>query len=163
MLRKLILWVVPVAVLLGLLFGLNSALGIPLGGQTIDTAEACLPCYCPDDLRINCHGNEYYGVYTRLTRSGQCYIDVLLIDQETGRGRRAIRLTAAEQAEVPEFPEENLLVEQYYEVALYRLTTGEWQVNAGPTAEGKVYVVVFTGCPATNVYEYDFFVPVEGG
>jgi hypothetical protein len=38
-------------------------------------------------------------------------------------------------------------------VAIYWLPdTGEFQVNAGPNAEGKVYVLNFTGCPATNIY-----------
>jgi len=48
----------------------------------------------------------------------------------------------------------NTLIEQYYEYALYRLTTGEFQLNAGPfDEENKVYVVIFTGCPATSISE----------
>jgi hypothetical protein len=149
---------IPAAILLSALFGLHMALGWQTP-STVGDVEACLPCYCENDQRINCLGNEYYGVYTRETANGSCYIDVLLIDQATGRGRRGIRLTPREQTRIEDFPEENTLIESYYETSLYRLTTGEWQVNAGPTAEGKVYVVVFTGCPATNVHEYDFIVP----
>jgi hypothetical protein len=156
--RKFLFVLIPVAILLSALFGLHTALGWQTQ-DTVGSAEACLPCYCANDARINCLGNEYYGVYTRQLANGTCNIDVVLIDTETGRGRRGIRLTPREQARVEELPEVNTLVDSYYEASLYRLTTGEWQVNAGPTTEGKVYVVVFTGCPATNVHEYDFIAP----
>jgi hypothetical protein len=156
--RKLMFFIAPIAIVLGLLFGMQTALGLRIGQPTVGNANACLPCYCPHDARINCLGNEYYGVYTRTTSNGACYIDVVLIDPDTGRGRRGIRVTPREQAAVEEFPTENTLVDSYYEASIYRLTSGEWQVNAGPNVEGKVYVVTFTGCPATNVHEYDFVV-----
>jgi hypothetical protein len=152
-------FIAPIAIVLSLLFGMQTALGLRIGQPTVGNANACLPCYCPHDARINCLGNEYYGVYTRTTSSGACYIDVVLIDPDTGRGRRGIRVTPREQEAVEEFPAENILVDSYYEASIYRLTSGEWQVNAGPTVEGKVYVVTFTGCPGTNVHEYDFIAP----
>ncbi len=157
MLRKILFLIVPLSILLGLMFGLNTAFGWR-GQKMVSEALACLPCYCANDARINCLGNEYYGVYTRVNSNGTCNIDVVLIDENTGRGRRGIRVTPREQAAVEEFPPENLLVDSYYEAQVYRLTSGEWQVNAGPTREGKVYVVVFTGCCGTNVHEYDFIV-----
>ncbi|MFN8376470.1 MAG: hypothetical protein U0694_26810 [Anaerolineae bacterium] len=159
MFRKVIFLIIPVAILLGMLFGLQTAFGWNIGQRTVGDVQACLPCYCPHDARINCLGDEYYGVYTRTSSNGSCYIDVVLIDEDTGRGRRGIRLTPREQEAVEEFPAENTLVDSYYEASVYRLTSGEWQVNAGPNREGKVYVVVFTGCPATNVHEYDFIAP----
>jgi hypothetical protein len=49
-----------------------------------------------------------------------------------------------------------VLVDSYYEISLYKLTSGEYQVNVGPDSEGKVFVLNFTGCPAENVYENTF-------
>lgn len=119
-------------------------------------ANACLPCNCPTHRTVNCFGR--YGVY--ILQSGEsCAIRVLDID-DNGKSSRAIDLTARELAALPEKPEENILVDEYYEIAFYKLTTGEFQVNSGPDAEGKVFVLNFTGCPATNVYESTF---ITGG
>jgi hypothetical protein len=115
-------------------------------------ANACLPCNCKTHRTVNCFGR--YGVYI-LQNGDSCAIRVLDIDDE-GRSSRAIDLSARELAELPEFPEENILVDEYYEIAFYKLTTGEYQVNSGPDAEGKVFVLNFTGCPAENVYESTF-------
>ena len=113
-----------------------------------DVALACNPCDCPDDDRINCQGIDEYGVYTRETSNGSCYIDVYLIDG-SGKSTRAFRATTTEIARVPELPEENTVIDQYYEIALYRLTTGEFQVNYGPSRQdGKIYELIWTGCPA---------------
>lgn len=119
-------------------------------------ANACLPCNCKTHRTVNCYGR--YGVYI-LQSGDSCAIRVLDID-DNGRSSRAFDLTAKELAALPELPEENILVDEYYEIAFYKLTTGEYQVNAGPDAEGKVFVLNFTGCPATNVYESTF---IAGG
>lgn len=39
---------------------------------------------------------------------------------------------------------------------MYKLTSGEYQVNAGPDKENKVYVVIMKGCPAEVVREEVF-------
>lgn len=51
-------------------------------------------------------------------------------------------------------PSTNTLIASAGPASLYALTTGEFQINYGPDAEGKTYVVVFDGIPATNVYSY---------
>ncbi len=155
--RFLIFRLLPAAALLAVLFGLQAAFGL-LPAPALQTVHACNPCECENDRRLNCLGNEFYAVYTREAR-GTCTIDVFLINKQArGTGRPAFRLTAAEQAKLPEKPAQNLLVNEYYEVALYKLTTGEYQVNAGPDENGKVYVVRFVGCPAQDVSE-EVFVP----
>jgi hypothetical protein len=124
-----------------------------------ETAYACNPCDCPDDNRVNCQGIDEYGVYTRTTTSGSCYIDVYLIDGN-GRSRRAFRATAAEIDAVPETPAQNTVIDQYFEVALYRLTSGEFQVNYGPSRQdGKVYELIWTGCPATEERRENTYIP----
>jgi hypothetical protein len=115
-------------------------------------ANACLPCNCTTHRTVNCFGR--YGVYI-LQNGDSCAIRVLDIDDD-GRSSRAIDLTARELARLPEVPEANMLIDQYYEISFYKLTTGEYQVNAGPDVEGKVFVLNFTGCPAANVYESTF-------
>lgn len=46
-----------------------------------------------------------------------------------------------------EAPAENTLIAETENIRLYRLTSGELQLNAGPDAEGKVYVLTWNGCP----------------
>lgn len=157
--RFLVFRLLPAAGLLAVLFGLQVAFGLS-PAPAVETAKACNPCECENDRRLNCLGNEFYAVYARESRT-TCTIDVYLIsNQGRGTGRPAFRITAAERAGLPEKPEENLLVDEYYEVALYKLTTGEYQVNAGPDQNGKVYVVRFTGCPAENINE-ETFIPAQ--
>lgn len=158
--RFLSLRLLPAAVLLAVLLGLQGALGLS-PAPAVPTVHACNPCECENDRRLNCLGNEFYAVYARETRS-TCTIDVFLINKQAqGTGRPAFRLTAAEQAKLPARPAENMLVKSHYEVALYKLTTGEYQVNAGPDENGKVYVVRFVGCPAQEISE-EVFVPGQG-
>jgi hypothetical protein len=152
MLRKVtrpLLRFVPILLpIAALLFTLASAL-IPS-----DKTQACLPCTCKENSALNCYGGFHVNTIVN-AKTGTCAIEVLGVDGR-GRGYKAIYVTARELAKLPEFPEENTLIEQYYEYALYKLTSGEYQVNVGPMAENKVYVVTFTGCPATEVKETNY-------
>lgn len=116
-----------------------------------DKAQACLPCDCAQNSALNCYGGFHVNTIVN-PKTETCAIEVLGIDG-SGRGYKAIYVSARELAKLPEFPEENTLIEQYYEYALYKLTSGEYQVNVGPLEEKKVYVVIFNGCPATEVKE----------
>lgn len=133
---------------------LVSGLTILLAVIPSQVAYACLPCNCPTNRSLNCYGD--FAIYTNTLRNGDCEILVLGVNSKTGKPREAIRATAKELAKLPEFPEQNTLIEQYYEFALYKLTTGEYQLNVGPDAENKVFVVQVVGCPATAVYESTF-------
>ncbi len=145
--------VVPVVVFL-LLVSVSAA--VPSG-----VANACLPCDCEENTALNCYGG--FHLNTIVNSRGQCAIEVLGFNGDGGY--LAIYASSRELARVPELPEENTLIEQYYEFSLYRLTTGEYQLNVGPDAEGKVYVVNWYGCPADNVRESTFTVelPPAGG
>jgi len=55
---------------------------------------------------------------------------------------------------VTNHPAVNTLIASADGIAVYVLTTGEIQVNAGPDAEGKVHVKIFNGIPWTGVYGY---------
>ncbi|MBN2471311.1 MAG: hypothetical protein JXN59_11345 [Anaerolineae bacterium] len=67
---------------------------------------------------------------------------------ETGKGTLALTVSAEAIAAVPEQPAENTLIASTPDgsIALYRLTTGEYQVNAGE------YVVIFAELHALTDY-----------
>lgn len=152
MLRKMFRVMLPlitaVPLLVGAFFAL-AALFLPT-----EKAQACLPCTCPQNSALNCYGGFHVNTIVN-PKTGTCAIEVLGVDAG-GNGYDAIYVSARDLAKLPEFPEENTLIEQYYEYALYKLQNGEYQVNAGPFAENKVYVVNFVGCPATDVRESNY-------
>jgi hypothetical protein len=70
-----------------------------------------------------------------------------------GNGQKALDLTPAQLAELPELPETNQLIASGEGYAFYVLTTGEFQVNYGPTTDGWYDVVVFNrDFEVTNTY-----------
>ncbi len=109
---------------------------------------ACLPCACPvANPPINCYGP--YSVYTVTRNDGTCAIVVFALD-ENSNGIRVISQSARRLALVPAFPPQNVLLAKNdtYKIYLYKLTSGEYQVNVGPDREAKVFQVRWTGCPA---------------
>ena len=133
---------------------LISMLTLVLTALPQQVAYACLPCSCPQNTSINCYGD--YALYTKAQKNGTCNIEVLGIDPKTGRPRRALYITNATLAKLPDNPETNTFIKSYYEFSLYKLTTGEYQLNVGPDFEKKVHVIIWTGCPAQNPYESSF-------
>lgn len=69
-------------------------------------------------------------------------VEVLRANAEDGWDL-VLGLTADDLASVTAEPDEHLLVATGDNLALYRLTTGEWQFSYGPTVEGSVRVYVF--------------------
>jgi hypothetical protein len=119
----------------------------------VEPAAACNPCECPGDLRANCIGFEFYAIYTRVNeRTGTCSIDAWRMNGDDDPDF-VWRATARILARVPDEPEVNTLIIEGEGIALYRLTSGEYQVNAGPAAENKVFTMIFENCPAENVRE----------
>jgi hypothetical protein len=93
-------------------------------------------------------------------------LDVWGIDAN-GEGFKAFYVSGETLNSLPPLPDENLLIEATADgyIALYRLTTGEYQINIGPDIEGNVQVVIFTGIPPSNIYRRDFNIYdiLEGG
>ncbi|MDZ4669662.1 MAG: hypothetical protein SH821_02230 [Phototrophicales bacterium] len=110
-------------------------------------SHACLPCACPVNPPINCYGN--YSVYTITRGDGTCAIVVFALDASSN-GIRVISQSARRLALVPANPPQNVLLAKNdtYQIYLYKLTSGEYQVNVGPDRESKVFQVRWTGCPA---------------
>lgn len=120
-------------------------------------ALACQPCACPVGTTVNCYGG--YALFTPTNRAGDCRIDIYRLT-DNRRGRRLISVSQATLDELPEFPETNTFIAGTREgdIQLYKLTTGEYQINQGPDEEGKVHVIIWRGCPAQDPYESSFTV-----
>jgi len=52
-------------------------------------------------------------------------------------------------------PGENTLILRQGQVAFSALTTGEFQFNLGPDAEGREWAVVITGLPSQLIHGYE--------
>lgn len=125
-----------------------------------ERAYACLPCDCPTFTSVNCYGD--YALYTHVEKNDTCTIEVLGIHPRTGKPRPALNVTEREWSKIPTNPETNTLIDSYYEFSLYRLTSGEFQLNVGPDAENKVFVIIWEGCPASNRRESTFIAEEQG-
>jgi hypothetical protein len=111
-----------------------------------DEPAACNPCDCPEDNRENCQGIEFYAFYAREINR-QCTFDFYRFNGD-GQGRRVMRIRERTLENLAT-PEVNTLIRESEGISLYHLTSGEFQVSAGPDLNGKVYYVVFNlGCPA---------------
>ncbi len=133
---------------------LISAITLFLTALPQEVALACRPCVCPTNTSVNCQGD--YALYTKLQKNGTCNIEVLGIDRKTAKPRKALYVTSKTLAKLPDFPETNTLIATYYEFSLYKLTSGEYQLNVGPDVEKKVKVIIWTGCPAGTPTESEF-------
>ncbi len=93
-------------------------------------------------------GSFVYPIYARTTG-----IEVYNAAQQL-----LLRTTSAEIAAVPSAPAVNTLIEQSANgfVSVYRLTSGELQINIGPDAEGKVEVYILATLPTTEARRADF-------
>lgn len=155
--RKTIVQLFLAALTIVILFG---GLNLPIVSQanTVDEAAACNPCDCPHDFRINCQGIQFYAVYAR-PRLDQindpnyvCEIEVWRLGKND-EGLFAFKIDRFELEDLSEAPEENTLIARRYDISFYHLTSGEFQINAGPDNEGKVFTIIFEGCPAQNIRE----------
>jgi hypothetical protein len=120
------------------------------------TVYACLPCNCPEYRSVNCFGP--YALYTPSDDEG-CSIDIWLVEED-GQGERTLLQTPEDLATLPNFDEIDnfILVENANNgyVSLYKHADGRYQLNVGPTEEGKIYTTEFRGCPADDVHESTF-------
>lgn len=92
----------------------------PQDGRISPDAAAPFAAYCTD------WGLHVYGI------------------NEASDGWLAFTVALNVLSEPP--PAENTLIVTAGNLSLYRLTTGEWQINAAPDAEGKEYVLIWEGC-----------------
>jgi len=111
----------------------------------VSTEAINLSCVTGNDERISGF-DPSVAVYVRDNKI-QVYQIV-----EGGQGQLIIDANAVDLAALPDKPEENTLIESSGNVALYKLTTGEYQINSGPDVSGNVNVVIFSAFPLSDVY-----------
>ena len=104
----------------------------------------------PGDDRINRQAYASVAIYCNAA-NGQ--LEIYAIDAE-GNGSLALAVPYADLPATPDAATGNVGIAQAGNIALYRLTTGEFQVNAGPDSEGKTYVVIWDACPYTQIAAY---------
>lgn len=75
-------------------------------------------------------------------------------------GLLVIALDRATLDRLPATPNRNLTIatsaDRY--IGVYKLTTGQYQVNVGPDKDGKVFVTRWVGLPPTEIENTEFFV-----
>jgi len=99
----------------------SSAFFNPQDGRIHPDAAAPFAAYCTE------WGLHVYGV----NADGQGWL-AFTVDTETMNA---------------ETPAQNTVIAEAENIRLYQLTSGDFQINAGPDAEGKVYVLAWNGCP----------------
>jgi hypothetical protein len=77
---------------------------------------------------------------------------------QDGRTPVALTLSPEDIARFDSNPSTNTKIGETADgyVSVFRLTTGEFQANIGPDAEGKIYAYIFTVAPPDCVRRYEF-------
>lgn len=71
---------------------------------------------------------------------------------------KALYLSADEIDALPDTPQAAQLLAEAGDIQVYQLTTGEFQINNGPDAEGKVDVVILdSGLAFSNVAQWNTY------
>lgn len=82
-------------------------------------------------------------------------IDIYTVSGD-GAGQLAIHIEDRELDAFPALPAENTIVASNGSVLLSRISTGEYQVNAGPDSAGTMYVFIWDACPPVHSYNKSF-------
>jgi len=116
------------------------------------------PCELSDGrVDESCEGSSVVSVYA-VQREDGCYISVYSL---YGRAdHQVVLLLQATPGEIvaAQTSGGNVVIDSVNVVNLTNVTlywlsaTSEFQINAGPNEEGKMYILNFTGCPFTTMY-----------
>jgi hypothetical protein len=111
----------------------------------------------PPDNRLNWQRGDLLAVvYPAADDEGNPALHVYGVDANS-QGEFLFAITQANLSPYQENPPvENTEIKVAGSTSLYMLTTGEFQLNIGPDAEGKVIVLIFDALPPTHVYSYEF-------
>ncbi|GAB4322516.1 MAG: hypothetical protein Kow00117_11330 [Phototrophicales bacterium] len=111
------------------------------------------------DGRLNAGEDLPVVMFPKLNKDKQPYLEFWQVHPETNyRGRRVLTVNANTFAELPESPSSNIQIASTPGgvATLYYLTSGEFQVNYLPNAEGKVWVVIFDALSPTTIRRADY-------
>lgn len=110
-----------------------------------------------DDGRLFAGDDLPIVVFPKLDHDGDPFLEFWQSDDGV-TGRRVRVVSAATLADLPETPEAPIRVTTTPGglATLYKLPSGEFQVNYLPNEEGKVYVVIFDALSPTSVRRADY-------
>ena len=118
------------------------------------TAEPAQPVNYEENVTFN-DTDLGVALFKSTDEDGNPTMDFYKVETGNTNSTFLFSVTQAEIAPyITNLPAVNTLLESGDGVAVYVLTTGEIQVNAGPDAEGKIHVKIFNGIPWTKVYGY---------
>ncbi len=118
-------------------------------GGAAETEATVAPC---TDARINCH--LYDDQIVLYGADNGTAIDVFMVDGSS-EGQYLFTINAADFGSyLTNPPAQDMLIKQVGDVSVYVLTTGEVQVNYGPDANGKTYVIIMSGIGGGSPYGY---------
>jgi hypothetical protein len=144
----------------GLVLLVGAAVTPSLAADTA-AAAAQLQAEC-SDMTVTAKlagGGVLDKVMLGLAPDGEGAVSVYQINDQ-GQGVCTMYFTKSQLDKiVPTVPDKNTFIASSGDIDLYRLTTGEYQVNAGPDFEGKVEVVVFNDLPASASHFSEFLLP----
>ena len=93
----------------------------------------------PNDGRVNYP--DYSGPIAVYEQDYGIHVYGIAPDSQ---GYLVLAVNAAEIEAIPEQPDDHTLIKEGYDgVRLYRLSTGQFQVNSGPYGDGREYVVIW--------------------
>ncbi len=114
--------------------------GCKTTGQPPAGTAAVFRCPFHDGRLNSCDAGQTAAVYCSTGT-----VNVYAVDATTSAGRYAFSASPAEIVKVPFKPAKNTAIKSNLGATLYRLTSGELQVNRlEPT--GKMYAYIFAGC-----------------
>lgn len=113
----------------------------------------------PGDNRINPSQSAWGVIYPHHFATGDG-LNIYTLN-EAGQWVSVLLITPEMLASVPEKPDDYTFIAREGNVELYKLPTGQYQLNVGPDGEGKIMVTIFddihTGTPwyqyTVNVYD----------
>lgn len=142
--------VIPLTVIIAI----TAALLLVVAAPT-ETANACLPCYCPEDPTLNCFGD--YAIFTNVDEAGVCRVDIYYV-ASTG-GELVMSWTAPDLNNLVVEPGSGaLLIGSANNINFVKLESGEYQVSWGPNVENKIFVTTFSACPVRVVRELNYVI-----
>lgn len=112
--------------------------------------------YYKDDRLNAALGDHILILYNDVGEDGSPEFHMYAVSEDGGKGDLLYTITLADVAPyVDAPPEQHTLVVRQEEMAFYALSTGEFQFNIGPDAQGREWAVVVDGLPAQSVHGYE--------
>jgi hypothetical protein len=110
-----------------------------------------------DDRRLNVElGDQIVLIYEGVDDGGAPELDIHAVSEDGGKGELLFTIAHENISNFLETPpDQNTLITQQGQVALYALTTGEFQFNIGPDAEGREWAIIIDSLPARISYGYE--------